>query len=470
MRWGQLASSCQASPRPLTPIPAMKLRRRSKETKPDLYVRCCRSSTHSRSVSPHRSLCISIRIPGPEAPQQSIVPEKAAGKRTTAAVRNRSEPRPRGVNSYARMRSKRELSRKDVSLVLDILKTPEEEDSQLACRLLASMKDHYRVLRRYPKTTSQCYKTLQVLSEPGSTVRVTLSLHRLTGLLVVIKSVPRLSSKIQRVRTLREIANQARCRHPLVVRLLEVFESAQCLNLVFEHCKGGELLNYVQSVGRLEETEVRRLCRCIALGLQACHLQGVAHRDLQLSTVLLSEVQDTAKISSFSCSRLLNPGEKLTEPSRQMAYSAPEMLVEQGYNGFAADLWSLGVVLYTLLAGQLPFQACNATELAKVILKGSFAMPTQASPEAHFLISRLLQPVPKHRISLETVLSHPWLAAEPFLHTTESTDLQALEAIRNAGLSASHLLVCLQAGEINHLTTAYELMRLHKTYSLGHSS
>jgi serine/threonine protein kinase len=152
-----------------------------------------------------------------------------------------------------------------------------------------------------------------------------------------------------------------------------------------------------------------------------------------------------------------------------MAYSAPEMLVEQGYNGFAADLWSLGVVLYTLLAGQLPFQACNATEFAKVILKGSFAMPIQASPEAQSLISRLLQPIPKHRISLETVLSHPWFAAEPFLHMTESTDLQALEAIRDAELSASHLLACLQAGEINHLTTAYELMRLHKTYSLGHS-
>jgi serine/threonine protein kinase len=241
------------------------------------------------------------------------------------------------------------------------------------------------------------------------------------------------------------------------------------LNLVFEHCKGGDLLNYVQSVGRLEETEVRRLCKCIALGLQACHSQGVAHRDLQLSTVLLSEAQDAAKISSFSCSRLLNPGEKLTEPSRHMAYSAPEMLVEQGYNGFAADLWSLGVVLYTLLAGQLPFQACNATEFAKVILKGSFAMPIQASPEAQSLISRLLQPIPKHRISLETVLSHPWFAAEPFLHMTESTDLQALEAIRDAELSASHLLACLQAGEINHLTTAYELMRLHKTYSLGHS-
>lgn len=468
MRWGQLPSSCQGSPRSLTPIPALKLRRRSKETKPDLYVRCCRSSTQSHSVSPRRSLCISIRIPGPEVPPESVVPEKVTGKRAKAAIRYRSEPRSRKVTAYVNIRSKRELPRKDVSLVLDVLKTPEEEDSEITYKLLESMKEHYRVLRKYPKTTSQCYKTLQVISEPGSTVRVTLSLHRLTGLPVLIKCIPRLSSKIQRVRTLREIANQVRCRHPLIVRLLEVFESAQCLNLVFEHCKGGDLLSYIQSVGRLEENKVRRLCRCIGEGLQACHRQGVAHRDIQLSTVLLTEAQDEAKISSFSCSRLLTPGEKLTEQSQQMAYSAPEILVAQGYDGFAADLWCFGVVLYTLIAGQLPFQACNTTDLAKFILKGSFNMPIQASQEAQSLISRLLQPIPKHRITLDNVLSHPWFSPEP-LYTTESTDLQALEAIREAGLSASHLLACLEAGEINHLTTAYELMRLHKTYSLRQS-
>ena len=459
MKGGKLPSSCQASPRPLTPIPCVKVRRRSKEARADLYVQCCRSTTHSRSASPHRSLCISIHIPGPELPQ--------ALRKRIPAVRYKSELRGRGTSSYVHIRNKREFSRPEVSLVLDLPRKSQEDDSLLGYRLLVSMKDHYRVLHRYPKTTSQSYKTMQVLGSPDSTVRVTLSLQRLTGLPVVIKCTPKVSSKVQRVRTLREVSNQTRCSHPQVVRLLEVFESAQHLNLVFEHCRGGSLLEYLQGRQGLEETKARELFVGVAVGLQACHAQGIAHRDLQLSTILLTESHDSAKISSFGRSLPIDAGEKLTEHSSPLAYSAPETLVGLGYDGFAADLWSLGVVLCALLTGQLPFQACTVTELAKAVLKGSFDLPAQVSAEAKSLVSGLLQPIPKHRLAIDAVLAHSWLSLEALPQTVESVDMQAVEAIGDAGLSTSHLLACLQAGELNHLTAAYELMRLGKAYSLG---
>lgn len=462
MRGGKLPSSCQASPRPLTPVPYVKMRR-NRDTRPDLYLQCCRSTTHSRSVSPHRSLCISIHIPGPEP---LLAPTQALRKRSPV-VRYKSELRSRGANSYVSIRNKREFSRPEVSLVLELPRTSQEDDFQLSHKLLDSMKDHYRVLHKYPKTTSQCYKTVQVLGSPGSTVRVTLSLQRLTGLPVVIKCVPRLSSKAQRVRTLREVANQTRCRHPQVVRLLEVFESAQYLNLVFEHCRGGTLLEYLQGTQGMKEKKARQLFLCVAVGLQACHVQGIAHRDLQLSTILLTEAHDSAKISSFSSSQQVDPSEKLAEQGSQLAYSAPETLVGQHYDGFTADWWSLGVVLYALLTGQLPFQACNAAELTKAILKGSFALPTQVSLEAKSLISGLLQPIPKYRFDLDTVLSHSWLCQEQVPQAILSVDIQAVEAIRGAGLSKSHLLACLQTGEWSHLTAAYELMTLEKKYSVG---
>ena len=124
-------------------------------------------------------------------------------------------------------------------------------------------------------------------------------------------------------------------------------------------------------------------------------------------------------------------------------------------------------MLCALLTGQLPFQACTATELAKAVLKGSFDLPAQVSAEAKSLVSGLLQPIPKHRLTIDAVLAHSWLSLEALPQTVESVDMQAVEAIGDAGLSTSHLLACLQAGELNHLTAAYELMRLGKAYSLG---
>ena len=110
------------------------------------------------------------------------------------------------------------------------------------------------------------------------------------------------------------------------------------------------------------------------------------------------------KIADFGVSKLVKPGEIMHEQSGTPAYIAPEILKEDGYMGFKADIWSAGVVLYAMLCGTVPFKASNMKELHKMIIKGKYNIKEEVSDEARSLMKAMLETDPKKRISIPKIL------------------------------------------------------------------
>lgn len=165
-----------------------------------------------------------------------------------------------------------------------------------------------------------------------------------------------MKDEYQKKKVLQEVHLLKKVRHQNVIRLLEVFESPKHLLMVMEYAGGGDLLQYVKKRRRLDEDEARRIFRQIVYGLAHCHCRSVLHRDIKLDNILLDN-EGEIKICDFGVSRIIKKNQRITEQCGTPAYIAPEIISDSGYEGFNADIWSLGVLLYAMLCGTVPFKA-----------------------------------------------------------------------------------------------------------------
>ena len=114
------------------------------------------------------------------------------------------------------------------------------------------------------------------------------------------------------------------------------------------------------------------------------------HRDIKLDNVLM-DGEGGVKLCDFGVSRLIKKGQSINEQCGTPAYLAPEIILDKGYQGFSADIWSLGVLLYAMVQGTVPFKAHNITDLHKLILKGDFEFPVDSvSLEVRDLIKKMI--------------------------------------------------------------------------------
>ena len=189
----------------------------------------------------------------------------------------------------------------------------------------------------------------------------------------------------------KEISIMKQLSHENVVKLKEVLASRTKIFIVLELVTGGELFDLIVQRGRLDEAASRIYFRQLVSGVAYCHSQGVAHRDLKPENLLLDS-EGTLKISDFGLSALYD-GEEGSTRSQMLHttcgtpnYVAPEVLQNEGYVGRIADCWSIGVILYVLLAGFLPFDEATMSALFDKIKRAEFAYP-----------ARTRRPPPRHR-------------------------------------------------------------------------
>ncbi|XP_065739850.1 serine/threonine-protein kinase MARK1 isoform X7 [Phocoena phocoena] len=196
--------------------------------------------------------------------------------------------------------------------------------------------------------------------------------------------------------------------HPNIVKLFEVIETEKTLYLVMEYASGGEVFDYLVAHGRMKEKEARAKFRQIVSAVQYCHQKCIVHRDLKAENLLL-DADMNIKIADFGFSNEFTVGSKLDTFCGSPPYAAPELFQGKKYDGPEVDVWSLGVILYTLVSGSLPFDGQNLKELRERVLRGKYRIPFYMSTDCENLLKKLLVLNPIKRGSLEQIMKDRWM-------------------------------------------------------------
>lgn len=210
-------------------------------------------------------------------------------------------------------------------------------------------------------------------------------------------------------RILREVSVMRRLSHPNIVKLHEVMATKSKIYMVMEHAKGGELFTQISRDGPLTEPVARRYFQQLVSAVHYCHSKGVTHRDIKPQNILLDH-DGNLKVSDFGLSalpELLRDG-LLHTSCGTPAFTAPEVVRRKGYDGAKADAWSCGIILFLLLAGYLPFNEANIAVMYQKMYLRDFEFPCWISKSAQRVISRLLDPNPQNRITIEELIRISW--------------------------------------------------------------
>ncbi|XP_033126651.1 MAP/microtubule affinity-regulating kinase 3-like isoform X3 [Anneissia japonica] len=252
------------------------------------------------------------------------------------------------------------------------------------------------------------YRLLKTLGK-GNFAKVKLAKHIPTGKEVAIKIIDKSQlnpSSLQKV--YREVRIMKLLDHPNIVKIFEVIETEEKLYLIIEYASGGEVFDYLVAHGRMKEKEARAKFRQIVSAVQYCHQKHVVHRDLKAENLLLDKDLNI-KIADFGFSNEFTPGMKLDTFCGSPPYAAPELFQGKKYDGPEVDVWSLGVILYTLVSGSLPFDGQNLKELRERVLRGKYRIPFYMSTDCENLLKRFLMLNPAKRASLETIMRDKWI-------------------------------------------------------------
>uniref|UniRef100_A0A4W4DXQ7 non-specific serine/threonine protein kinase n=1 Tax=Electrophorus electricus TaxID=8005 RepID=A0A4W4DXQ7_ELEEL len=239
------------------------------------------------------------------------------------------------------------------------------------------------------------YRLLKTIGK-GNFAKVKLARHVLTGKEVAVKIIDKTqlnSSSLQKVR----------------LKLFEVIETEKTLYLVMEYASGGEVFDYLVAHGRMKEKEARAKFRQIVSAVQYCHQKCIVHRDLKAENLLL-DADMNIKIADFGFSNEFTLGNKLDTFCGSPPYAAPELFQGKKYDGPEVDVWSLGVILYTLVSGSLPFDGQNLKELRERVLRGKYRIPFYMSTDCENLLKKFLILNPTKRGSLEQqIMKDRWM-------------------------------------------------------------
>nr|KAJ0203423.1 hypothetical protein LSAT_V11C500253320 [Lactuca sativa] len=243
---------------------------------------------------------------------------------------------------------------------------------------------------------------------------------------------PSIADPTMEPRLVREVAAMRRLNHPNILKLHEVLATKTKIYLVMELASGGELFTQLSRRGRMKEATARRYFQQIVSTLNFCHQNGVAHRDLKPQNLLLDD-DGNLKISDFGLSALPESQKDglLHTACGTPAYTAPEIVRRKGYDGAKADAWSCGIILFIFLAGYLPFDDSNLANMYRKIHLREFAFPDWMPKQPRIIIQKLLDPNPKTRMSIETLMNLSWfkksLRPDPTLELHNETEAEATE-------------------------------------------
>ncbi|XP_037833920.1 MAP/microtubule affinity-regulating kinase 3a isoform X3 [Kryptolebias marmoratus] len=309
------------------------------------------------------------------------------------------------------------------------------------------------------------YRPLKTIGK-GNFAKVKLARHILTGREVAIKIIDKTQLNPNSLQKLfREVRIMKILNHPNIVKLFEVIETERTLYLVMEYASGGEVFDYLVAHGRMKEKEARAKFRQIVSAVQYCHQKHIVHRDLKAENLLL-DADMNIKIADFGFSNEFTLGNKLDTFCGSPPYAAPELFQGKKYDGPEVDVWSLGVILYTLVSGSLPFDGQNLKELRERVLRGKYRIPFYMSTDCENLLKRFLVLNPAKRGTLEQIMKDRWINAgfeedelKPYTEPElDITDQKRIDVMVGMGYNLEEIQESLAKMKYDEITATYLLL------------
>jgi 5'-AMP-activated protein kinase catalytic alpha subunit len=232
-----------------------------------------------------------------------------------------------------------------------------------------------------------------------------------------------------------------------------------------EYASGGELFNYIVKKKRLDDEEACYFFYQIINGLDYIHKNNIVHRDLKPENLLLNE-KKLIKIIDFGLSNQYKQSQLLETPCGSPCYAAPEMILGKKYTGILVDIWSIGIILYAMVCGFLPFEDKNNDKLYKKIIDCKLEFPSFVSELSKNFIKKLLTVNPQKRIKLEEIKEHEYykfgeklMNKEKVAYNKEGLKRKIFEKMKKLGFSKQEILLNLEKNKHNSITTTYHLLK-----------
>ena len=204
------------------------------------------------------------------------------------------------------------------------------------------------------------------------------------------------------------------CHHPNVVRLLDHLENEDYIFIVTEYIEGGTLGQYFKKKNfNFSERQASSIISQIAQGIKYLHKYGIVHRDLKPDNIMITQQNEfgVVKIMDFGLSKIVSTQEKMVDGYGTLSYVAPEVLLRTPYNK-EVDIWSMGIILYYMLCGHLPFKGSKEVIIAEKIVNDELEFDEEEwevrSKRVRELIVSCLKKEPEERITIDDFLNHPW--------------------------------------------------------------
>lgn len=210
------------------------------------------------------------------------------------------------------------------------------------------------------------------------------------------------------LRIFREVIISSLVDNPHIVKLLDFLYSSKNFFLIFEYVKGHQLYDVVLKNTRIPEERARKYFRQIVSAVDYLHKNSIVHRDLKIENIVIDH-NDNVKIIDFGLSNFFDNTSLLQTFCGSLYFAAPELLMGMQYNGPEVDVWSLGVILYVMLCGKVPFDDESVKELQSKIKEASLVFDVNISEDGKDLISKMVVPLIQDRFSLAQVIKSKWI-------------------------------------------------------------
>ena len=361
----------------------------------------------------------------------------------------------------------------------------ERKQTQQKAQLAAQFNDFYIHITSPAVNQIGCYRIIDEIGE-GAFGKVYLAMHIILNVKVVLKC-----GLIDDPNIVREVFYHRQLKHKNIVKLYEVIKTESHLWLVMEYCDGNELFYYIYEKRRLTYEECQRIFSQIVMGISYVHKLNLSHRDLKLENILLADKKKTVvKLTDFGFVREYDPRQRklLSTVCGTTVYMAPELLKNENYSGFAADIWALGVILYTMFYGVMPFDEDDDLRTKFKIIHDEPEYRSGVPNEVILLIQRMLCKDPRQRASLSEVQNSSLLMdhnhhrrSRSSIHTDAGSivsitqwyndpgqpfeskvERHLLKRFRKLNIDVDHLKSSVQNRQMNSLTAFYELSLKHE--------